>query len=417
MCAEMDQPAGNSRLVDLIRRGESPEFQLLRPKAGADPYAIYRALAATGRVVRSNLGYWLVTGHQECAALLGDERMGALSGFANRPDVVRGTYPTLERLHDSWFLFADPPRHDLVRRRVAESTARAIRTTIANNLDPLASEMVRAIDWSRPVDIVTRLAQPYPTAVIGDILGVPGRDLGRLRTLTVVMSESMEPFLGTARLDRAERAARELCQYFEELGSTRRRGRAGCLEALVDGADMEAGVGLAHAVLLLTAGQETTVNLVSMGVLALLTQRPELPGPLSGRESVGRAVDELLRFTSPIQLVVRRVLDRVVVDGASFERGDLVWLLIAAANRDPEVFAEPDCLDLGRHHNDHLAFAGGTHVCFGAALTRAEMSAVMRHLTPVLPALEADQDSVLWQRKRTGRGLDRLVVRPRASSS
>jgi hypothetical protein len=184
------------------------------------------------------------------------------------------------------------------------------------------------------------------------------------------------------------------------------------LDALLNSPGLTAGTGLAHAVLLLTAGQETTVNLISMSVLGLLTQRPNLAGLMAEPSLVSRAVEELLRFTSPIQLVVRRVLDRIDMAGVTFDPGDLVWLLLAAANRDPQVFTNPDRLDLTRHPNDHVAFAAGTHVCYGAALTRAEMAAVLRHLAPVLGQVEADSRSVSWQRKRTGRGLDRLVVRP-----
>jgi cytochrome P450 len=409
----MNRRSERTQIVDLLRRGESAEFRLLRPAAGADPYPTYRALAAAGPLFRSALGVWLVTGYEQCATLLRDKRLGALSDLANRPDVVRGRYPVLEQLHRSWFLFSDPPRHAGTRRAVAQCTARSIRTAITRDIEPLAADMVGSINWSRPIDIVTKLAQPYPMTVIGRILGVPQRDLARLRALTVAMSVSMEPFLGTARLERAEKAAHELCDYFDQLHRVGHRNRSECLDELLDSGDLEPGAGLAHAVLLLTAGQETTVNLIAMGVLALVTQRPDLDGLMAESNLVSRAVEELLRFTSPIQLVARRVLHPVGIEDASLEPGDLVWLILAAANRDPTVFVEPDGLDLTRQPNDHVAFATGSHVCFGAALTRAEMEAVLRHLAPMLDNVEADLDSVRWQRKRTTRGLDQLLLRPR----
>jgi cytochrome P450 len=400
-------------LEHLLERHRSAELQLLRRSAEVDPYPTYRQLREENPILRSSLGYWLVTGYDECADLIKRPEVGAMTDFMLRPDVGASSYPLLQQFYREWFLFADPPRHAETRKRVSACTTSSIRDTVQESVGPLAKQAVERIDWSTPTDVIVELARPYPMAVLAKVLGVPSEDLPRLRSWTVVMSESMEVFAGEERLRRAERAAQQVRAYLLSRAWNSGEASRRSLACLLSGEELELETGVANAALLMAAGQETTVNAIGSSVLAVLSHPEAVESLRPDSEVQPEAIEELLRFTSPIQVVVRRVKRPFAFGRQRFERGEIMWLFLGAANRDPRVFDDPDELHFDRLPNAHLTFGSGSHLCFGASLTRAELRATMNCLTPVLPRLEVDRDSISWQRKRTVRGLDGLRVRPK----
>jgi pimeloyl-[acyl-carrier protein] synthase len=385
-----------------------PEVELLRPSSGANPYPIYSEIRKRGSIYRSEFGYWIVTGYEQTLGLIDDPRIGVLTNLSMRPDARGDRYPTLERFHRQWVLFAGKSTHASLRNALSLAISPEFKRVMETTLPVAVARYINAVDWTRPFDFVGKIARPLAMEVLGEALGVPRQDRERLGQLTVCMSEVLEPFLSHHRLSRAEHAAQQIEAMIE--GWT--------LQAATDGSGLRASSaftgddGVANAALLAAAGHETTANLISMGAYELL-RRPDALEYLARRpDDVGRAVEELARFTSPIQLVARTASRDFAAWNCKFDAGDVIIFILGAANRDPERFDVPDELVLDRERNSHLAFGAGPHQCFGSALARTEARALFGQILPLLSAMRLAPDPVRWSRKRTVRGLDALNLEP-----
>jgi cytochrome P450 len=265
-------------------------------------------------------------------------------------------------------------------------------------------------------DLLTELAYPLPVDVICEMLGVPEADRDRFPAWANALAARLdiEP-LRTAEINRrGDEAAAELQTYLGELiADPSRREAGGLIDALVT--SEEAGDRLSRdevvstCALLLIAGYETTANLIANGVLALLDHPDQLAALRRGEVPVERAVEELLRFTGPVQITQRIAVEEVEVAGVTVPAGEFVMLLIAAANRDPDVFADPDRLDITRDPNPHLAFSYGIHACLGASLARMETAVVLQQLVERFPHL-ALTERPRWRNTFVLRGLESLPV-------
>lgn len=392
----------------------APEFELLRPQAAADPTAIFRKMMEDrGPVQKSAFGYWFVMGYHDTKSLLTDPRMEALHELSLRPDVAQGLYPTLERFQREWLLFANGDQHGRLRRSMIEVVTRRTQRLFPLGLSDCVESCLKGIDWSGPVDMVEDIAKPIPRYILGELLGVPASDRGWLGERTAVMSQVLEPFLSDDRLGRAEEAAAELVAYYDTRGGF---AQAHLLTGEHSSELREQGL-FANLILLNAAGHETTTNLLAVGIFSLLADARALAVlPEIAPDKLNLLVEELLRFASPIQLVARVASENVARDDYCIERGDVVIFVLAAANRDADVFPDADVLIPDRSPNRHVAFGSGPHHCVGASLARAEAKAVLRALSAKLPLLSINDGSVVWSPKRTVRGLKHLVVQQRLTS-
>jgi cytochrome P450 len=265
-------------------------------------------------------------------------------------------------------------------------------------------------------DLVEALAFPLPVTVISEMLGVPAADHAQLRAWTAVAVKALDPSDDFTVLLPAGEAIRSLRDYFDSLVHDRRE-RLGddLLSALIMAED--AGDHLSHdelldtVTLLFGAGHETTVNLITGGALNLLRHPAELQRLREDPSLISGAVEELLRFGPPVQFVSRRAIVDTTVGGQPVERGTEIIPLIAAANRDPEVFPDPDRLDIGRVDNRHLSFGGGIHLCLGAPLARVEGQEALGALVATFPDLALASDDIEWKPTTTIRGPARLALR------
>jgi cytochrome P450 len=348
-------------------------FDPFDPAFHADPYAQYERLRAEGPLRRGQAGVWVTTSHALCGQVLRDPR------FGHRPSgdggIFRAAEPGQERRS---FLALDPPDHTRLRRLVSK----AFTARLVERLRPRISELVDSLlaGVSGETDLISALAWPLPVAIISELLGVPPEDKSRFKAWSQALARGLDPefMLPPAEIARREKARDEFSGYFRALADRRRANGGGddLLSALVAVSDQgdvltEAEL-LATCILLLVAGHETTVNLIGNGALALLRHPDQLAWFRAHPDATASAVEELLRYDPPVQLTARSALEDVELAGRRIERGQLVMLLIGAANRDPDVFPDPARLDLTRSPERHLAFGFGIHYCLGAPLARLE---------------------------------------------
>lgn len=368
------------------------DFDPLLPEIVADPYPFFAARRRDAPVHWSDpLGTWVTFGHAEADAVLRHRGLGRL--WAPRWPVDELPAYTLLHLHS--MLENEPPVHTRLRRLVAAAFGRRqverLRSRIAAVAAGLARDVRDAGSDGSTVDLMPLYAEPLPVAVIASLLGVPDSDRGLLRPWSADIVRLYEPSPGPAAVARAETAAAGYVAYVRSLIAHRRVHPCDdLLSELVaardaDGSRLSEDELVATAVLLQMAGHEASVNVVGNGTLALL-RAPAQRAALTV-DGVPAAVEELIRYDSPLQLFERTATEPVTIGGVTVEPGQKIAALLGAANRDPAVFAEPDRLDLTRSPNPHLGFGAGIHFCLGAPLARVELQASLSTLVTDLPGL------------------------------
>ena len=387
---------------------------LKEPGVRDDPYPTYARVQEMGRLVPSVYGATIASHHAEVFAVLRDARFSANSrhqvGYDQIVTIAQQIgMGDLQVLMERLMLFADPPDHTRLRRIASQAfTARAVEN-MRPRIGAIVDEMLDRVAGDGGAELVEALAFPLPVTVISDMLGVPAADHAQLRVWTSAAVKALDPSDDLMALFPAAEAIRSMRVYFDELVVERRRHPGeDLLSALIaaedDGDHMSHDELLDTTILLFGAGHETTVNLISGGTLNLLRHPAELRRLMDDPTLIGSAVEELLRFGPPVQLSSRIATTDLELAGQHIEAGSAVLALIAAANRDPEVFDEPDRLDIGRADNRHLAFGGGIHHCLGAPLARVEGQEALGRLFNRFPMLKLESDDVEWKPTSTIRG-------------
>ncbi|MFJ9940696.1 cytochrome P450 [Streptomyces erythrochromogenes] len=389
----------------------------------ADPYPAYRELRERGRAIWwESTGQWLVPHYADVSALLRDRRLGRtyLHRFSHEEFGREAPPPEHEPFHvlnGNGLLDLEDPAHARVRRLVAKAFTPRTVERLVPAVQRMAGELVGRLLADGGGDLLATVAEPLPVAVIAELLGVPESDRGLLRPWSADICGMFElrPDEETAR--RAVRASLDFSAYLREL-IAERRARPGedLISGLIAAHDEEGRLSeqemISTCVLLLNAGHEATVNTTVNGWWALFRNPDQLAALRAGRdpEKLSTAVDELMRYDTPLQMFERWVLDDIRVGDTDIPRGAEVALLFGSANRDPARFADPDTLDLERADNPHLTFGAGIHYCLGAPLARRELEASFGALladgVPPLRLVEEPQ----WQDGYVIRGLKSLLV-------
>ncbi|MDH4076949.1 MAG: cytochrome P450 [Acidimicrobiia bacterium] len=415
------QAAGDGALIAIFASAKGLE----------DPNPFYRQLREEAPVHLSGFGGVVLTRYDDCRALLRDNRFGngtagPTGAFGGSPEIVAFRQEMMARRGDRplSMLGLDPPAHTrqraLVSRAFTPRRIEALRTRIAE----LADECLDRLADAGTADAMKVLAEPFPVSVISEMLGVPASDWPEIRLLVTDLAQMLEPSADLVELKRAEAANNTLWEYFTGLVAARRKAPADdLLTGLIqagDGDDQLAeGEILAVANLLFGAGAETTTNLLGNTFNALFNHPDQMERLWADPTLVPAAVEEVLRFDSPVQLDGRACLEPAEAAGVRFEPGDRVMTLLGAANRDPAHFPDPDRFDVGRFTADSrgepiLSFASGIHHCLGANLARAEgqevMAGLIRRFRRIEPAGERP-----YRRRLVLRGLATcpLTVTPR----
>lgn len=395
-------------LLDVIQGIGTPERRL-------DPYPYYHQLRREHRLYRAG-ERWLVTGYREAAAILGDPRWQRLAERQCLPD--RAVCPVSPEVSD--FVFEVGPPRERIREVFLDAYGprrlRALRPTLERTADDL---LTRAAALARDNGVVNFVSEiGYPMSVLGscDLLGLPRSDMPRLKRWSDALIRGTDPLFSMSPQEMSDRdeASRESMEYFTELLARRRRepGDDYLSTLIADSVGERAMTDremAALAVMLMVAPQEMTTNFLSLATYALF-RNPDQLARLRVRPTIAKsAVEELLRYDSPSQIVPRYATEDVDVHGTPMRRGQIAVVMIGAANRDPDGFPEPDRLDLTRAGNPHLTFASGEYYCPGAALSRLVGRIVLTRVAGRAPQLVPHGEPTR-QDTFCIRGLDELPV-------
>lgn len=413
----------HNSLASSDRAGRDPAEELLIDVLigdhGADgPYTGYRRLRELAPALLTASGVLVLTRYRDCDAALRSRDLGKADeslGFrlVEVPEDLRRR--AVHRFRRS-MLFTNPPDHTRLRRLLSSAfTPRHVRD-LSDAITARATQLLDRIEDRDDVDFMSEVALPLPVAVIGDLLGVPESDRAPFAPLVRALVGPLEPTSDEAALIRATEAEDTLAEYFTALLAEKRVDpRDDLLSRLVQARDhdrLDDAEMIAAAILLFAAGFETTSNLLGNGLAALLAHHDQFTALREDPRLTERAVEELLRYDSPVQTDGRTVLNPCTLAGVDLEPGQIVMPLLGAANRDPEHFTDPDRLDITRDQGPSLAFGAGIHHCLGAPLARLEAA----HLFPLLlhryPTVAATADPT-WRRGLTLRGLETLPIRTR----
>ncbi|MDE0059302.1 MAG: cytochrome P450 [Defluviicoccus sp.] len=350
-------------------------------EVATDPYAVYRRLRDRDPVHRMRLiDAWVLTRYEDADAMLRDhERFGAED----------------RRFYDTGLttmLDLDPPDHTRLRALVSRAFTPRSVSRWHGCVREIADRLLDAVSGQDRFDLIAALGYPLPVTVIAEMLGVPADDMDRFEVWSNDIALIVEPILAPAQVEGVRRATGELFAYFETIVEARRREpRDDLVSALL--AAEERGDRLTREellstmLLILVAGNETTRNLIGNGMLALLRHPDQLQRLRDQPDLLDPAVDELLRYDSPVQLDGRVVREDVEMGGRRLRAGQKVIALLGAANRDPAAFENPEALDIGRRERSHLSFGRGIHYCLGASLAVLEARIAFQSLLERFPSI------------------------------
>ncbi|TXC97526.1 cytochrome P450 [Streptomyces sp. ISID311] len=384
----------------------------------ADPYPLYAELRENG-VARQDDGSYLVGTYHEIAALLHDPRISSDRRHRTAPDETAGAE---EGLPPSFIGLDDPEHHrlrGLVMRSFGPPHTPDRIDGMHEEITRIVQDLIAGFQGKERIDVVDDFAYPLPVTVICRLLGVPTEDEPRFRLWSDAIVAGFDPTPGEDPVERqraATEARKAMGLYLGELAE-RRRGHPSddMLSAFVN----DAGPGgqltpletMTTAVLLLIAGHETTVNLITNGMLTLLRHPDALERLRSEPALMPLAVEELLRFEPPVQMLPQRTpLADIEVAGITVPRGVPLFLMLASGNRDPRRFSDPDRFDPAREDNQHLGFGSGVHSCFGAPLARLETQIALHELLQHLDTPRLVEDPPEYRRSPVLRGPRHLFI-------
>lgn len=384
----------------------------------ADPYAVLGALRAAAPFHPTPKGLQLVTRFADCATILGDPHFG--HGYGEGINTLRPTVDPAEVFGS--FLGMDPPDHTRLRKLVATAFTPRMIAGLRPRAQELADAAVERLLADGGLDLVTDLAFPLPLTLICEMLGVPAVDHQLFLGWSAAIARGQDPdeLLSAAEIAARAAAMREFAAYFAAHIAQRRRAPQDDLVSRLAAVEQDGDVLserelLDCCVLLLVAGHETTANLISNSMLALLRHPAQAALLRADPALVPAAVDELVRYDPPVQIGLRVTLADQEVSGHRFRRGDAALILFGSAHRDPAAFERPDELDVRRFvgrpaAGRHIAFGTGIHFCIGAHLARMEDEVVVGTLLRRVPGLRLATDQVGYRPNVSLRGPHALPV-------
>jgi len=394
---------------------------LQNPEVRANPYPFYAQLRSQDPIHwDEELGFWVLTRYADIASVYHDPRFsraqGLRRGFERLPQTEQAIAEPVYRSFSKTMFYSDPPYHThlrgLVNSAFTPNAVEQMRPYVQRTVDILLAAVQTHKKW----DVIHDFAYPLPILVIAQMLGLPAEERGRFKT----WSDDLFAILGSVPhapelMERAAQSLTELTSYITTLGETRRKQpQEDLLSALVEA--VEGGEHLtqeelvANIIILLSAGHETTSNLIGNGLLALL-QHPDQMQKLRDRPGlVASAVEEMMRYDNPVQIAYRSAAEDVEIGGKCIRKGHLVNSILAAGNRDPEHYSEPDRFDIARDEGKHLGLGLGIHFCLGAPLLRLEAQIAFTSILRRFPRLQLATENLEWQEHPIFRGVKSLPV-------
>jgi cytochrome P450 len=386
-----------------------------------DPYPTYDRFLGEQRIhyVDWGPGMWAIFNHSDCSSTLKDPRLSAKrtgSLLLALPPEKRAEFAELARTLGLWMLFMDAPEHSRLRKLMNKGFSPARMESLRSQIEGIVDCMIEPLRHTPETDLMHEIAHPMPVRVIAELLGI--RD--SMQAQLVQWSDSIATFFGNPRrtledIQAAQRAVVALTDYFRAEVGRRRLQKGSDLISLVleieeDGEVLTEEELHAQCVMLLFGGHETTRNLIGNGMYALLTYPEKLCELRARPDLIRSAVEELLRYESPVQYTARIAKAELDPCGEHVLAGEMIAIMLGAANRDPKQFEDPGILKLDRRDNAHLAFGAGAHFCIGNQLARLEGQTAILRLTQIFPRMRLSPQRPDWSPNLGLRGLRSLSV-------
>jgi unspecific monooxygenase len=383
-----------------------------------DPYPRYAELRESEVLHRTPDGFWVLTRHADVLAAVRDHRLSSNPVHVTRPpgSAREAALPYLGDMGIQLLLTADPPDHTRLRRLANKAfTPRAVERLRPRVVEIVDQLLDGATADGSGFDVMAEVAEPLPVIVICELLGVPVEDQAQFKPWSSTVSRIIDPDVTPDMFTDAVPAIMGFVQYFSGLIEERRaEPRDDLLSSLIaaeaEGDSLEQRELMAMIILLFIAGHETTTNLIGNGTLALLRNPDQLEALRGDPGLAVSGTEELLRFDPAAQLTVRTATEDLELHGIPLAKGESVVCGLAAGNRDPRAFDDPDTVDLARADNHHLAFSGGMHYCLGAPLARLEGQVTFTALAERYPDLRLATEDVTYRDHFILRGLTALPV-------
>lgn len=410
----MTEPAPRQSAADIL-------YNPLRPEFAQNPYpALHRLRAADPVHYSPLLGVWVLTKYADVSAALRDPRLSAAARnwkgyerFFLRPQLESNP---LDEMYKRWMLQLDAPDHTRLRALVSAAfTPRAVQH-MRGRIRAIVDGLLDAMQAAGSFDAIADFAHPLPVVAIADMLGVPAEDHARVKAWSHDLLPSFSPSLSLAALKNVNHALGEFRDYFAQLVERRRANPgddllSGLINARFEQDKLDDEELFATCILLTFAGHASTVQSIS-NLLLILAIRPEILAAVRGQPKLLMgAIEEVLRFEAPLQLIYRTTKVEVEIGGKTIAPREMIFLSLPAANRDPERFADPDTFDPARTDNRHLAFGYGAHFCAGAGLARLETMIAVEAFLERFPTFEIAGAVPPREASLLLRGLTKLPMR------
>ena len=396
------------------------DYDPRRPDICANPYPAFCELREHDPVHWSEvLGGWVLTRYADVKWVISDARFSAdriRPFFAHQSAEAQGNLRELAESIGRWMVFHDPPKHTRLRALVNKAFTTSAVERMRPRIEEIVTELLTAVLDRGEMDVIRDFAYPLPASVIMEMLGQPVEDLDYVKA----HSDEVALFVGTAvstpdKYARAGASIAEMNRYYRDLIATRRRElRDDLLSALIatqeEGDLLSEDELVATSILMVFAGHETTTNLIGNGLLALINHPQELKRLRDDPSLIPSAVEESLRYDSPTSAAVRIAREPTELHGKSIRRGDRLFAMLNAANRDPRRFGEPDRFDASRADNRHLAFGHGIHFCVGAPLARLEAQIAFRAMVSRVEHPQLRIEELQWNDSLVLRGVQSMPI-------
>jgi pimeloyl-[acyl-carrier protein] synthase len=393
-------------------------YHLLDPDVLANPYPLFRRLRTEDPVHWDPfLHTWVVTRYVDVLEVLHTFSANRTHTPEKLQAMGLSQMGPLAQLMVKQMLFMDPPAHTRLRALASYAFSPARVAVLRSHIREIVNRLLDEVRNKGHMDLIADLAEPLPGIVTAEMLGVPLSDRHQLKDWSADFAEMLGNFQhNPEHAPRMLRTVQNMTAYFRdrvrELKDIPREGLIHSLmTAEVDGDRLTEEEVVANSIVTMVGGQETTTNLIGNGVLTLLRNPGEMGKLQEDQSLIPTAVEEMLRYESPSQHTGRLAPEDVELGGKVIRKGQAVMAVMAAANRDPERFPDPDRFDVARADNRHLAFGYAAHFCFGAALARVEGQEALEAIVRRLPSLESQPGALVWRNNLGLRGLTALPVK------
>lgn len=398
------------------------EFNPFSLEFQADPYPIYQTLR-TGDPIHQVKGFkfnqWFLSRYKDVYAVLNDARFKVDDLPERLADKAlhlkqEGDFEPLIQTVSHWLFFLEPPDHTRLRSLVQKTFSSLKVEPLLPRIEAIVNHLLDRVE-GKQMDIMRDLAAPLPALVSSEILGIPVGDRATLTQWAYSLFHVFDQPLSLQDYQHINQVALNFKEYFGQLITDfRKNPQDNLISNLIQLCDQEGKLSEAELLgflsMLFSVGQETTENLIGNGIFALLNHLDALENLRQNPHLMGNALEELLRYDSPVQIISRTAIEPVEMDGKIIQKGDKVNLLLGAANRDPEKFAVPDCLSWSRQESSRLPFGSGIHYCLGAELARVQGQVALSRLIQRFPRLQLNLEKVERRKNIVLRGFKVLPV-------